>query len=76
MDGDTAVQESNLICTTQYQDRWIQPELLVSHYKTTYVRTSDGWKIKNLRLQQCYSVPVQGFIPAGEKELPKPTEVS
>lgn len=71
VDGDTAVQHSNLLCVTQYQDRSIRPGMLLSRYVNDYVRTPDGWKIKNIRLEQAYEIPLNGFIPADNIEIPQ-----
>jgi hypothetical protein len=74
VNGDTAVQHSNLLCITQYQDRSVQPEFLFSRYVNEFVRTPDGWKIKNIRLEQCYKTTLNDLIPAQTYRPPNPVE--
>lgn len=64
VNGDTAVQESNLLCITKYKDGSIKPEWYLGRYRNEYVRTPEGWKFKNLRLEACYTVPADDLKPA------------
>jgi SnoaL-like domain len=72
VNGDTAVQHSNLLCITQYQDRGTQPEFLFSRYVNEFVRTTSGWKIRNIRLEQCYKTTLNDLIAADTYRPPNP----
>lgn len=54
--GDTATQDSNLVIVTGYQDG--SKAFSLSRYHNDFVRTPDGWKIKTIRLEQGYTVPL------------------
>jgi ketosteroid isomerase-like protein len=54
--GDTATQDSNLVIVTGYKDG--SKAFSLSRYHNDFVRTPDGWKIKKIRLEQGYTVPL------------------
>jgi hypothetical protein len=60
--GDTAVQDSNLVIVTEFSDG--SRAFSLSRYHNDYVRTPAGWRIKTIRLEQGYTVPLQELIAA------------
>ncbi len=64
VDGDTAVQESNLIILTGYQNG--AAAFSMSRYTNTYRRTAEGWKITRIGLEQGYTMPIDNLQTAKE----------
>lgn len=57
VNGDTAVQESNLVILRQNNAG--RATFGLSQFTNEYLRTAEGWKISRLSLQIAFSVPVQ-----------------
>ncbi len=62
--GDTAVQDSNLVIVTEFSDG--SRAFSLSRYHNDYVRTPAGWRIKTIRLEQGYTVPLKELVAASD----------
>jgi hypothetical protein len=55
VDGDTAVQQSNMLGI--FQSRGAPPRISLSQRTNNFVRTPEGWRIKYTNIQGGFSLP-------------------
>jgi ketosteroid isomerase-like protein len=62
--GDTAVQDSNLVILTGYNNG--NAAFSMSRYRNGYRRTDAGWRITRIGLEQGFTVPLDSLQTAAE----------